>query len=235
MSTKKVGIFSEYDHVIPLGEACFVATFLKDLGVRAFSGPFDWLMGADLESRLELVLNEFKDFFNIEDFQCITKEIEDGLIAEGLTDFPTKHEIYVNTRTKIHHNHDFLRDMPLEKSYPEAKEKFDRRIERFLDLLRSDVKILFFYVDMPKDDVQRADQDKLTELLVRLNIHFRAADIHLMYFHHVEDPAPNIRILNKYIELGEYYKGEDSTALQPDLRDSICTDAAKVITQAPTL
>ncbi len=228
MSTQKAGIFSEFDYVVPLGEACFVATFLKNLNTREFSAPFDWVMGASLETRLELILNEFKDFLNIEDFVCVTKEVEARLIAEGLTDFPTEHEIYQNTRTGISHNHDFLRNMPLEESYPLAKEKYDRRIERFLELLRGNSKILFFYVDMPKQNVKRADLDKLTELLVRLNFHFRSAEIRLLYFHHKENPFSDIKILNKYIELGEYHKDSSTPELQHDLRNTIDIDAKKV-------
>ncbi len=227
MSTEKKGIFSEYDYVVPIGEACFVATFLKNLDAREFSAPFDWVMGAGLEIRLELILNEFKDFLNIEDFVCITKEVEDKLISEGLTEFPTEHEIYQNTRTGISHNHDFLRNMPLEESYPLAKEKYDRRIERFLDLLKTDAKILFFYADMPKPNAKKADLDKLTELLVRINFQFRSADIHLLYFHHTKDPQPVIKTLNKYIELGEYHKDDTTPELQHDLRNTINLEAKK--------
>ncbi len=214
-------IVSEYDYVVPIGEACFVATFLKNLDVRQFSAPFDWVMGANLEVRLNIILHEFHQFMNIEDFECVTKTVEDGLIAQGLTEFPTEHEIFYNKRTGIYHNHDFLRNLPLEESFSEAKEKYDRRIERFLELLKGESRILFFYADMPKPNVQRADQDKLTELLVRLNMHFRAADIHLLYFHHTQNPMEDIKMLNKYIELGEYFNSDESPELQHDLRKTL--------------
>ncbi len=225
---QKAAMFAEFDYVVPIGEACFVATFLKNLNVREFSAPFDWVMGANLETRLELILNEFKDFLNIEDLVCVTKQVEDGLLAEGLTDFPTKHEIYENRRTGISHNHDFLRDTPLEESFPEAKEKYNRRIERFLDLMRGESNILFFYADMPKPNAKRADRDKLTELMVRINCHFRGGQKRLLYFHHTENPAIDIKILNKYIELGEYHNSDTTPVLEHDLRNTIDLDAKKV-------
>ncbi len=192
-----------FDHIISLGEACFVATMLIDTKQRNFSSPFDWIIGADLQTRLNLILNDFKDFLNIEDL-ILMPEIS-----------PSEHHfMYLNTRNGIIFNHEFPKSQPLEESFPEVKEKYDRRIERFLDVLQNSKDILLLYMDMIDSKNQKLTIDQLTHYMVRINTKFPSNHIRLLYFKYSRTPNEKLIKVNKYLLTSEY-----SGVLPTDMAD----------------
>lgn len=52
-----------FDLFIPLGIACRPAHYLRDMNLRFFSCPLDWMMDYTLGTALELFKNNFDDFF----------------------------------------------------------------------------------------------------------------------------------------------------------------------------
>ncbi len=216
---------TEYDQIISLGEGCFVATYLNSSGLRNFSSPFDWVMGSTLELRLELLCNDFKDFINLEDLVCITESFDKGFTSHGIFDFDKTNDVYVNKRNKIQFNHDFLRGENLEQKYPEVLEKYQRRSERLIDAINNSKHVLLLYADMPKEKSTETNIDKVIELLVKLNIHYPHTYIKLLYFKYSLTPNPHSQIINKYLEIGEYFSANhiNTTKLenQPKLENII--------------
>jgi hypothetical protein len=65
--------------------------------------------------------------------------------------------------------HDFAADMPLEKSFPLVKQKYNRRIERFLNKLSDkNAKVLLFYIEEENNEPLFDDTEKLKILCGRL-------------------------------------------------------------------
>lgn len=126
----------KYDFIISFGESCFTAILLRKLGLRIMSGPFDWCVGATFEERVNIFLNDFRDYFNKEDFEF--KNID----ASGKA-------AYLNKRTKITYNHDFPKDVDFDVSYPQIYEKYQRRIVRSLDKIKKSKNTLIVYIELP--------------------------------------------------------------------------------------
>lgn len=167
----------KYDTVISVGAACFVPDVLKELKLRDFSGPFDWMYGSDVVMRLSFIRNRFKNYFDFNDFEYVGPNPDNGK------------SVYKNNRSGIVYNHDFptgnFKDV-----FPDVKEKYNRRIRRVLKHLNSDEKILLVYSELGKT----GDKDKLIQVINEINSSYKAK-IDLLYINH-----------NKSIELKKYIK-----------------------------
>lgn len=134
----------EYDYILNLGDTCFAATALNLARLRKFSGPFDWIGGANLDTRVEMMENKFKDFFNASDF-------------EMCNNLPGR---YYNTRTNMLFLHDFSHDGNFESEFPDVRDKYRRRCDRFIKYLSSGRRVLLVCVSSADttDDAARALQ-----------------------------------------------------------------------------
>jgi hypothetical protein len=150
-----------YDIIYSIGDTCSCATCIKSFNLRLTSGPFDWIVGASIETRLNLILNGFTDFLNLDDLQLII-ERKGAVFGE-----------YKNLRNNFYFGHDFINNTPLERSYNEVKEKYDRRIKRFYDNISK--KALLLYIDdsgHSLDDPFFVDDNKLQSLCGRISEKF---------------------------------------------------------------
>ncbi len=185
---------SGYNHIISLGEACFVANMLKETKERHFSSPFDWVMGANLRTRLEFILNDFEGFLNIE-----------NLIPYPPATPPEHFDAYINTKNGMIFNHDFRNELPFEEAFKEASEKYQRRIDRLINLFSSPCKIVLLYMDMLDKKDPNLTVDNLTEYMVRINTKFKESHIQLVYFQYTKDlKSGDIKNINKYLSIAEY-------------------------------
>ena len=68
-----------YDFYMSLGENCLPATSLKQVNLRKFSGPFDWIAKYGFSDRVSLIESNFKDALNYDDliFEVEKKPIID--------------------------------------------------------------------------------------------------------------------------------------------------------------
>lgn len=126
----------KYDFVISLGEKCFVAQTLSKMGIRQFSGPFDWLeifyggTGGGIIDRLNLIINKFQNFFNKEDLIPI---------------YENNYRFFVNSRTNLSFRHDFSQTDDFNEKFAYVAEKYDRRCNRLINILNSKKRVLFVY------------------------------------------------------------------------------------------
>ena len=127
----------KYDYIVSLGRDCGCAMFMQRHKLRQASFPFDWLTAAELAPRLDLLLNEFEDFLNLEDLRYMDKP--EGMVSDPHCDY------YQNVRNGFFYYHDFLAGSELVQAYPIVKAKYNRRIERLLSLLKSNKTILFVW------------------------------------------------------------------------------------------
>lgn len=107
------------DFILPIGEACRPAASIRDVGLRGFSAPLDWMMDYSLDTVIHLFRTGFSDFFTEYELDS-----EEPVISEIGT-----FKVH-DTKNSITSLHDFPEDEPLYVSYPKFKEKMNRRIER---------------------------------------------------------------------------------------------------------
>ena len=167
----------KYDTVISVGAACFVPEVLKELKLRDFSGPFDWMFGSDILTRLDFVKNRFKDYFNFEDFEYVGPNPDNGKA------------VYKNNRSGIVYNHDFPNG-DFKDVFEPVAQKYARRINRTIFHLDNDKKVLLVFSELG----QSCDVKKLIKSIDSINKKYKA-DIDLLYINN-----------NKHIELGDFIK-----------------------------
>ena len=139
----------KYDFICSLCEACACAMYLQGTGLRTASGPFDWIAGMDFLSRAELIAAGFDGFLEKEDL--VAQEWGVGNATDPNCD------AFANKRNGLLFLHDFPRNVPLDDSFGNVREKYRRRIERFESRLRSGGRTLLVWVSrkspMPEDVV----------------------------------------------------------------------------------
>lgn len=127
-------MFNKYQNFISLGYFCNVAQDLEELGLRSTSSPFDWC---------------------ITDFKGIIKAIDNGFI--GFMDYNNleQSELFRNHYRDSEYNcfffHDFSKYKSLDKQYDLVKNKYKRRIDRFLSNIQNPT-LFFRYISSERTD-----------------------------------------------------------------------------------
>jgi hypothetical protein len=137
---------------ISLGEVCSTGAALQAFDLRNAAYPFDWVI-SPFSAIYSLISNDFKDYLNPEFFRI--REDNRGVINKyGVVfvhDFPTINYIGNNIATEDIVNEytlspDWLSALPL------IQEKYERRINRFIQKCSSDDTIyLFRHVGITRD------------------------------------------------------------------------------------
>jgi hypothetical protein len=123
-----------YTAIFSLGQNCYPSIHLRRLGLRPFAGFLDWNLSHTLSGVNRLIKNDFHDFLLLKNL-VFTSYWMDG-----------KELAFLDTLYDIESVHDFTSppNTPTSlPSYPEIKEKYDLRIERFLENLNTSDWILF--------------------------------------------------------------------------------------------
>lgn len=166
-----------FDIVISLGEDYGCASYLQEHGLRKFSGPFDWLTKASFNARIECICNDFSEFLQKENMKIIPKN--PSKITDG------KHDYYEDEKTDFYFYHDFDAGVSFNEMYSAVKEKYDRRIKRFYQILSYANKILFVWFSrdkkIPDEDILRAHS--------RLKEKFSPHQIFLLVLENGEDSS----------------------------------------------
>ncbi len=122
-----------YDAVISLGKYCITSTALRRCNLQLESMVFDWSAGimpeqcglGGLEGKVDLICNDFKDFFNLGDLENRGNNLEND----------TYNLWIVNRRTGLQYKHDFPANEPVEERYKVVKEQYMRRVKRLYDTI----------------------------------------------------------------------------------------------------
>ena len=138
---------NKFDFVVSIGEDCACTSYLRRCKLQHNSYPFDWLTNASLGSRIDLIIDNFLDFFNIEDFKELKKK------ANNHND--KVFDLYENIKNGFYFYHDFPANIPLEQAYVSVKEKYERRIRRFYKEIGDANKILFIWLSHSKQHTEQ--------------------------------------------------------------------------------
>lgn len=126
-----------YDVVFSLGADCACATYMKRHGLRSCAGPFDWLTHATLETRVQLVVNDFEDFLDISDLRRLP---ENGSITSD-----NGCDCYENTKNGLYFFHDFKTGIDFKRAYHDVRAKYARRISRFYKTIADSNRVLLIW------------------------------------------------------------------------------------------
>lgn len=145
MSLKDIS--GTYDAIFSLGHLCLAAIQLRKNNLRPFAGVFDWVGSPTLPYVNRLLQNQFADFLNPHYLKPIK--------------YLSQWDLYVlDEHYNIGFNHDFKTDkntLTHLGGYPEVKEKYDRRIQRFLEKMTTSQRILFVRTEGTFDEVKELE------------------------------------------------------------------------------
>ena len=106
----------QYDNCISLGWFCGTASSLAKLGLRSYSGPFDWCF-----SQLGGVINQIEDDF------------KEFMLRENLRIDAADKKIFHDIKYGIDYLHDIEEDF--DEEYEEIHEKYIRRVNVFREMI----------------------------------------------------------------------------------------------------
>lgn len=171
---------TKFDLVISLGENCGAALHMRRAGLRQASYPLDWVYGSSFEKRVELMLNRFSGFLDLE-----------HLKSTGANDF---HTIVHDSKSGLTFVHDFDRGAPLENALPLVKEKYERRIARLYRDVAEKQNALFVWFGMS----EQVSREALINAQNKLSRFFNK-DIYIIAFQNVKNNTPTCEQLSPYL------------------------------------
>jgi len=127
----------KYDLAVSLGGACACSKSLRKAEMQFTSFPFDWLNGATLHDRVDIIAGDFK-----------------GWLSAGLEKIPEPplcvgESHWRELKYGFGLLHDFDRITPMEAALPTVKEKYARRAARMYELIGRANHILWVWTDVP--------------------------------------------------------------------------------------
>ncbi|MFP7274543.1 DUF1796 family putative cysteine peptidase [Bacillus paralicheniformis] len=132
-------IKGQYNAVFSLGHLCLTAIQLKNNDLRPFSGPLDWVTIHSLTDLNLLLRNRFTDFMEPKNLRVIGyntgEKKEEGstiYVSDDFYNIGSVHDFDANQNTLDHL-----------ATYPEVIEKYNRRIDRFIEKMSTSKRILF--------------------------------------------------------------------------------------------
>ena len=167
----------KYDLVFGLGNACSATQTLRAADLQFLSFPFDWviLSGADdLARRVATISNGFRGWFERKDLERI------GVYESGRKD------IYRNNATGTVFNHEFFIGDDLDEKFPAVRAKYDRRIARFLDLIRASKSMLVLRMDRP-DQEKPTSEKECRDALAKLRARYPHASFEMLHLTRTKD------------------------------------------------
>ena len=150
-----------YDIVYSIGYACACAEYLKRAGLRSCSGPFDWIVEPTFSERVDVIVKNFKGFFQSpKDFSPLPRPTT-GMVDKSC-------EYFHDNVYGFNSLHDFPINVPIEQSFPEVSAKYHRRIERFDRNIRECKRVLLVWFTF---QIETSDEDFIKGV-ARLRKHF---------------------------------------------------------------
>lgn len=143
----------DYDAIFSLGDLCLASIQLKKHNLRPYSGVLDWMASTDLPKVNQLLANRFSGFLEYENLRIIGYAGENICVSDDAYNLVLNHDFDGEKNTLTHLG-----------SYFEVKEKYDRRILRFLKAMKSAKRILFVRTEGTFEEVIVL-QDVLSKLV----------------------------------------------------------------------
>ncbi|ARF10086.1 putative papain-like cysteine peptidase [Indivirus ILV1] len=147
---------------IPLGSACSIAYQLQKLGLRKCAFPFDWLRIDRLCDITEAIKNEFCNFLKLDEVEISEKF---SIIDDDFIENNKKSKIMKN-KYGMKFYHDFDANV---NDYKDVYEKYNRRIVRFIEIVKSPTEICFVRDEIYMNKINVDQVEKFIEYIKQFN------------------------------------------------------------------
>lgn len=134
---------------VSLGYNCDVAHFLRYTGLRKAAYPFDWCIAPN-DSVIKIIKNDFEGFMELDNITY--SEPHKALVFEGEGGAVVESDKLVVTAYCEKYGMVFPHDFYHVDMYQAVKDKYDKRIVRFLNLMMGS-KTVVFIVKAEREDV----------------------------------------------------------------------------------
>lgn len=114
--------------VISLGSHCQASMMIRGLDMRNFATPLEWLLSLNHRGVIDLINNDFSEMLNEE----LLLQYYEGYV--------------INTKYDLDFRHDWSSGHDLLTDLPKIREKYRRRVERFLFLPQIAHRVVFLRV-----------------------------------------------------------------------------------------
>lgn len=135
-------IKGNYDAIFSLGDLCLASIQLKKNNLRPFSGVLDWIASPALSDVNRLLRNRFVGFMDLPNLRIIGYADDNICVSDDAYHMVSNHDFPADRNTLTHL-----------ATYPEVKEKYDRRIHRFLEKMNTSKRVLFVRTEGSFEDI----------------------------------------------------------------------------------
>ncbi|UOF90555.1 papain-like cysteine peptidase [Fodinisporobacter ferrooxydans] len=126
-------ISGTYDAIFSLGSNCLPAYQLQKNKLRRFTGVIDWVISDSLADVNQLLKHRFNGFLELQNLKVVGYSEKNTYFVKDVScNILTVYDFLLNENTREHLS-----------AYPQVKEKYNRRIRRFLDTLANSQSLLF--------------------------------------------------------------------------------------------
>lgn len=131
-----------YNAIFSLGDLCLASLQLQRRGLRPYSGVLDWIASLNLSDVSRLLQNRFVGFMEMPNLRIIGYATDKYIcVSDDAYHMVSNHD-FETTKNSLYHL----------GGYPEVKQKYDRRINRFLEKVNTCKRILFVRTEGTYDE-----------------------------------------------------------------------------------
>ncbi len=153
--------------IIPIGSSCSVAYQLQSLNKRHQAFPFDWVRIKRLKTITKIIGDNF-DGYSI--FHEIKKVNSFPLLDDDLfDDNGNKETFHAKNIYNTMSYHDFSSKESFDSQIDIVKEKYERRIDRFYEVLKSGKKITFIRDEHCPQKLTTDDINDFISVILNIN------------------------------------------------------------------
>ena len=142
-----------FDFIFGMGAGCSCSRMLRERGLQYASFPLDWVgdpcldAGEDIRLVADLASGGFREWFEKEN-------LERNTLYDS-----SKHMSFYDRKVRLFFAHDFSQGGDFDSEYQIAKKKYERRIERFKEVLSGARKALAVWVADPRGSGETSSDD----------------------------------------------------------------------------
>ncbi|MCM3197169.1 DUF1796 family putative cysteine peptidase [Priestia megaterium] len=191
-----------YDAIFSLGDLCLASIQLRKNNLRPFAGPLDWMSSPSLSSVNRLLENRFEGFMEL-------SNLNPTAYSTGV-DSADPYLVVVDEAYQIVSSHDFKADentLTHLVTYPEVKNKLNKRIQRFLEKMSTSQRILFVRTEATFSEV--LELESILSNMVKKEFHILVVN-HSNINDMVEKSWPLKRVTVLEFPNNEIWNGNDN-------------------------
>jgi hypothetical protein len=152
-------------NIISLGSTCSIAYQLQQLNRRQCAYPFDWIRTDSLSDINQAIRNNFQEFVKVTE---ITKSDKFPIFDPDISFFPNENKdesMIMRNKYNMQFYHDFPKNFDLDQ----IQKKYQKRIDRFSDIIKVSSKIYFVRDEIKANKISINQIEEFLEIIKNIN------------------------------------------------------------------